>query len=465
MAEEEVEARSESHTMLVDQFGNQHYLSDEIARGGQGAVYRTLDADLAIKLVFGYEDDPKSLENLQRKFMRIRQLPIPKGTPISLPLAILKDAPGYVMRLLNGMVPLAKLQMSGQDKAKLAQEEMPQWLKGCAEDSKTNDFAYELWHYSNTGSTSWRFYALYKTASVLAQLHQAGLVYGDVSLNNVFIGNREGNRSPVWLIDADNLRYEMEHGGATVYTPKLGAPEIVQTDADGHSLDASRPRTDCWAFSVMAFQLLSTMHPFIGRLVLEQEDDSGWDSDEGSKDESAQIDEQAYAGKLPYIDDPNDDSNSGAKILGLPRQIIFNEEVRSIFNEMFGPGRTDPWRRPSMMYLAKAFARAYDTMVCCPKCGMSYFVESVDQCPYCDAKVPLIAKVIGPCGYRYEVESESEEAVPVVLPKRMFEPFSFATSDEEFASIAINWGKQRIEPVRGEVLPDNLTVVFLGGKK
>ncbi|MBR3922648.1 MAG: serine/threonine protein kinase [Kiritimatiellae bacterium] len=451
--------------MFVDQFDNQHFLSDEVARGGQGAVYRTQDADLAIKMVFGYEEDPKALERIRNKFMHIRQLPIPKGTPISLPLAILKDAPGYVMRLLNGMVPLAKLQMSGQDKIKLADEEMPQWLKGCADDPKTNDFAYELWHYSKTGSTSWRFYSLYKTASVLAQLHQSGLVYGDVSLNNVFIGYRESNRAPVWLIDADNLRYEMEHGGSTVYTPKLGAPEIVQTDADGHSLDASRPRTDCWAFAVMAFQLLSTMHPFIGRRVLEQEDDSGWDSDEGSKDESAQIDEQAYAGKLPYIDDPDDDSNSGETILGLPRQIIFNDEVRSLFNETFGPGRTDPWRRPSMIYFAKAFARAHDTMVWCPKCGMSYYIESMDKCPYCDATAPLIAKVIGPYGYRYEVASESDEPVSIVLPRRLFEPFSLASSDEEFAKIAINWNKKRIEPVRGESLPYNLKVDFLGGEK
>lgn len=465
MADEEVESKEQAHTMFIDQFDNQHYLAGELARGGQGAVYRTKDADLAIKMAFGYEEDPKALEKLQLKFMHIRQLPIPKGTPISLPLAILRGAPGYVMRLLNEMVPLAKLQMSGADKTALRDVQMPPWLKACADDPKTNDFAYVLLHYARTGSTSWRFYALYKTASILAQLHQAGLVYGDISLNNVFIGNRDGSRSPVWLIDADNLRFEMERGGSTVYTPKLGAPEIVQTDANGRSLDSSRPRTDCWAFSVMAFQLLSTLHPFIGRRVLEDNDDSGWDSDEGSKNESMQIDEQAYAEKLPYIDDPDDDSNSGAKILGVPRQIIFNEEVQTLFNEVFGPGRTDPWRRPAMMYFARAFARAHDTMICCPECGMSYYFEKMDKCPYCDTKTPLVAKLIGPCGYRYEVQRKSDEQVSVVLPKRLFESFSLASSDEEYASVTINWDKMRIEPLRGETVPDNLNVEFSGGAK
>lgn len=463
MVEEKAGPTEEAHSKFLDQFDNLHYLAGELARGGQGAVYRTLDADLAIKMALGYEQDPGAREKMQKKFMHIRHLPIPKGTPISLPLAILRDAPGYVMRLLNEMVPLSRLQMRGVDKQALSETPMPAWLKALADEPKTNDFAYELLHYAKTGSTSRRFYVLYKTASVLAQLHQAGLVYGDISLNNVFVGSQDEGRSPVWLIDADNLRFEKERGGATVYTPRLGAPEVVQTDANGLACDASRPRTDCWAFAVMAFQLLSMGHPFIGRRVLEAEDDPGWDSDDGAKDESLQIDEQAYAGKLPYIDDPEDDSNSGAKIISVPRQIIFNDEVRMLFNEVFGPGRTQPWRRPAMMFFAKAFARAHDTMVSCPECGMGYYIEKMDKCPYCDARVPLVAKLIGPHGCRYETRKGTDGDVPVVLPRRMFEPFSLATSDEVFARVAINWDRRRIEPLRGESMPGNLEVEFVGG--
>ena len=34
---------------LVDEYGNVHHIADELARGGQGVVYRTKDADLAVK--------------------------------------------------------------------------------------------------------------------------------------------------------------------------------------------------------------------------------------------------------------------------------------------------------------------------------------------------------------------------------------------------------------------------------
>jgi hypothetical protein len=34
---------------LVDEYGNVHQIADELARGGQGVVYRTKDADLAVK--------------------------------------------------------------------------------------------------------------------------------------------------------------------------------------------------------------------------------------------------------------------------------------------------------------------------------------------------------------------------------------------------------------------------------
>jgi hypothetical protein len=34
---------------FADEYGNLHYLADELARGGQGVVFRTKDADLAIK--------------------------------------------------------------------------------------------------------------------------------------------------------------------------------------------------------------------------------------------------------------------------------------------------------------------------------------------------------------------------------------------------------------------------------
>src|SRR5690606_18716580 len=76
----------------------------------------------------------------------------------------------------------------------------------------------------------------------------------------------------VWLIDADNLRFETFRSERGVYTPRFGAPEMVQ------GTDGGRPRTDCHAFAAMAFSMLTSLHPFIGALV-EEGGDGDWDDD------------------------------------------------------------------------------------------------------------------------------------------------------------------------------------------
>ena len=102
------------------------------------------------------------------------------------------------------------------------------------------------------------------------------MVYGDISPNNIFIS--EGiDGSSVWLIDADNIRFEITAGGSVVYTPKYGAPELVQ------GKDGGRPSSDCHAFAVVAFYLLSLIHPFVGKKV-DGTDEGDW-ADEENDDE------------------------------------------------------------------------------------------------------------------------------------------------------------------------------------
>jgi serine/threonine protein kinase len=303
---------------LADEYGNFHYPADELARGGQGVVFRTKDVDLAIKQPLDASGQPDKNANLRDRFQNIRLLPIPSRIPVSLPLAILRDKPGYVMRLLNGMKPFSIFDLDGKTKKKLEERkpELPQWLAGIPD----KDMAFRLFHYADTGSTRRRLFALSKCASILSRLHNAGLVYGDISTNNAFIG--EGSSCGVWLIDADNLRFEPPSGGTSVYTPGYGAPEVVR------GTDCSRPRSDCWAFAVMAFKILALCHPFIGKKVLEPDaDQGGWDAEPVAEGTPADLDEQAYAGYLPFIDDDDDDSNTG--VGGLPRELVPEFHLKS----------------------------------------------------------------------------------------------------------------------------------------
>ena len=431
--------------LLIDEYENRHTIGKELARGGQGFVSRTDDEDLAVKQPLS-SDGGRSMKRL---FQHIRTLPLPKNIPISMPLAILRDKPGYVMKLLNGMKPFSVFSLNGEQRAAMKDEDIPAWLSGIPDKR----FAQNLAYYAQTGSTRRRLYALYKCASILARLHNANIVYGDVSENNVFIG--EGIPCDCWLIDADNMRYELPVGGSAVYTPRLGAPEIVR------GLDASRPRSDCWAFAVMAFQMLTLWHPFIGKKVQEPEGDSGWDAEPSPEGIPADLDEQAYAGYLPFIDDEDDDSNE-LPDGGLPRQLVLTPQLRRLFQETLGAGRLHPHRRPSMSFWALELARAFDLSVVCPNCRMSslYGKES-EVCPYCRTPLPVFA-VARTGRWQMNLVSDGASAFEMPLPHRLFHPFSFESGDSPEYEAAVNLTDRTVAPVRGTApFPSGLSFEFM----
>ncbi len=436
---------------LSDEYGNLHYLADELARGGQGVVFRTKDADLAIKQPLDASGQPDQNAKLRNRFQNIRLLPIPSRIPVSLPLANLRDEPGYVMRLLRGMKPFGIFDLDGRARKELEGRKaaLPQWLAGVPD----KEMALRLFHYSSTGSTRRRLFALSKCASILARLHSAGLVYGDISTNNAFIG--EGSSRDVWLIDADNMRFEMLSGGISVYTPSFGAPEVVR------GTDSARPRSDCWAFAVMAFKTLALCHPFIGKKVLEPDDDEGgWDAEPVSEGAPADLDEQAYAGYLPFVDDENDDSNQG--IGGLPRELVASPGLRLLFQETFGVGRELPHRRPAMGFWGLELAKTFDHSLECPECKMSYFADDHKKCPYCGALHPAFIRARTP---RWDVLIPGS-STEFVLPHRLFHPFSFEHNDDTECEAVLDFAAKTAFPVRGtKVFPEDLTFDFVEAEK
>lgn len=438
--------------IVLDQYGNQLEITDELARGGQGVVFRTSDPDLAIKQPLTANGRPDSSAKLQDSFAKIRCLPIPDRLQISLPVSILDSEPGYVMTLLSDMTPFSHFDINGNVREDLKAEPVPTWLEGM---NRAN--AELFMHYANTGSSKRRHYAMYKCACLLARLHSAGLVYGDVSPNNAFIG--DGVPCDVWLIDADNLRFEATSNAPSVYSPGYGAPEVVR------SIDSSRPYSDIWAFAIMSFQTLALTHPFIGKAVLNPEDDEGgwdsddWDADTNQTEKPTDLDEQAYSGYLPFIDDELDDSNTSMS--GLPRELMMTPFLQKLYQETLGYGREKPWRRSAMLFWAVAFAQAHDTMLVCPSCKMSYF-HSEEECPYCKKQRPRYA-LISTEKWRIVVQG-SDAPYEFALPKRLFEPFSPTSSDDTAYFALIDMDNRSISPVRGTVrFPEDLSITFHEG--
>lgn len=432
----------------VDEFGNVFHLRKELSRGGQGVVFRTKDPDLAIKQPLNPETGEVDLgSNMKRVFRGVRSLPIPKDARVALPLSILRDQPGYVMRLLNGMRPFdSAFYLKGDVKEKMKTEVedsgLPEWLKGAGLDQ-----ALPLLNYSRTGSTKKRLLALAGCAAVLSRLHNNGLVYCDISPNNVFI---DLLTDEVWLIDADNLRFEQRRGGATVFTPRFGSPEVVQGQ------DASREVSDAWSFAVMAFEMLALNHPFIGARVLDPEGaDGGWDCEEAEvTDDFEDLDEKAYAGYFPYIDDEDDDSNA-ADSAGIPRPLVLTPMLRWMFQQTLGFGRTEPHKRTPLSLWAMAMAQAHDHSLVCPKCRMSYF-DSEESCPYCEEPKPDYVTLES--GVWDLVVQEKEFTVP----HRLINPFNLQQfNDETEFRLTIDFANKSVSPARGFADPvDMLKVNF-----
>ncbi|EPL4105803.1 hypothetical protein MWR74_007055, partial [Pseudomonas aeruginosa] len=248
-----------------------------------------------------------------------------------------------------------------------------------------------------------------------------------------------------------NMRLELPSGGVSVYTPGYGAPEVVL------GRDQSRPRTDCWAFAVMTFKLLALCHPFIGKKVLEPEDEEdGWDADPAPNGTATDLNEQAFAGFLPFVDDEDDDSNEG--VGGLPRVLVATEGLRRLFQETFGAGRELPHRRPTMAFWILELARAADQSLDCLECGMSHFADEYAQCPYCGAARPAFIRVKTP---RWEILIPGG-ATEFRLPQRLFHPFSFEYFDNTAYEAMLNFAAKTAVPVRGTLpFPDNLTFEFV----
>ncbi|WP_458377874.1 protein kinase domain-containing protein [Pseudomonas fluorescens] len=405
-----------------DEFHNVHHLAIELGRGAQGQVWRTRDKDVAIKLMLSSElpvTDPQLREAYARKIRRLRSLPIPAGLPLAGPAALLTSVAGYAMNLLEDMQPFQRLLPDAARSAGMCASQVPHWLQDLF--AKDPAAAARLVHYRESGALRRRLAVLGRCAAVLARLHAGGLVYGDLSPGNVFLSVQPGDVH-VWLIDADNLRFVSRHATDACYTPRYGAPEVVQGRA------GSDFSTDSHALATLVFYLLSLQHPFIGDLV----ETSDWAVDDSEEDAEA----QALAGKLPWIDDPLDPRNATRN--GLPRQLVLTPALQWLCQQTFGAGRTEPRRRPASLHWSQALARAQDACVHCTECGMDHFVGAWPACPYCTAPLPAVFSCRawqwpGAPGEQplWTLHHELPEPGEVLdLPARLFQPFTLDTQPQ-----------------------------------
>lgn len=332
---------------VFDERGNRYLLEKRLGEGGQGIVCGTDYENTLVKIC----TKPKSDRAQWMEHIRWLMLQDLSGLNIARPVArIIKPQPGYVMELMDGLESMQVLIEA---------------TEVALQDRKVEE-------YLNQGGVRRRLQLLAKLGRTLADLHGRGMAFGDLSPANVFI-SKDPQYSELWLIDSDNIcvnqrasfdiAEEFAGKAGRLYTPFYGAPEIIRGDAMISSL------TDAWSFAVIAYRLLTALHPFMGDMVMNGE---------------PELEEAALAGTLPWVDHPDDSSNKSS--FGLSRELVLLRPLRELLDRCFNEGRDAPELRPSMAEWAEKLEHCYEWLVDCPECGASYFYQPVDgslACAFC----------------------------------------------------------------------------------
>lgn len=355
--------------VVQDTKGSVYELREELSRGGQGIVYRTQYPQVLIKGFINKDEQARQRWHRHIAWLIHQNL---SDLKLARPLALLAEPRfGYVMELMDGLVPLQGL----LDSFVTAEEE-------ASED------------YLRQGGLRRRIRILSQLARTLNQLHGRGMLYGDLSPNNIFVSD-DPAYAETWLIDCDNISLD-SHSGLTLHTVDFGAPEVVSGEALLSSL------TDCWSFAVIAYQLLTHNHPFKGGAVSEGE---------------PEVEDAALRGEHPWINDSQDDSN--ACFANLPLQLLEHSKLPELFSRCFEAGLINPCERPAMAEWLEALIEVDERIYCCPGCGSTSLLPvdllAVDdaQCFFCeepaDSRLVLFEEFIAlSAGQEGDVESPEE---------------------------------------------------------
>lgn len=353
----------------TDIYGKIHYIKAELKRGGQGVVYKTQDPNILVKIELN--SNGTEMKELNTLYDDIRLLPLPKGINLTLPLAPLKQVSGYVMYMLDDMVPFSKFfSESKRDNIEL---ENNQYLSQFKDNENLHYFVQNMAHYIATGANKVRLEAFFKLACILAQLHANGLVYGDISENNIFIANFEDNVI-IWLIDSDNLNYQKITSKKIFGTPGYYAPELINPDSSKRKGNAFY--SDSYSFSVALFTQLTGTYPFMGRYFEDHLEEFEYEENK---------EEKAFSGTLPWILDEEDESNQADTIP--PADLVISKDIRNLFKRTFSKkGREVRQTRPSMMEWAYFLGKEVDNTIVCSQCHLGYNAIYNKLCPCCENK-------------------------------------------------------------------------------
>jgi serine/threonine protein kinase len=366
--------------------GANYTIEKEIGSGGQGKVFSIKGGKYAFKLI-GKKTSSKALL-LKRKISYLKTRPL-DDLPISLPIEQIEGhGLGYIMEMATDMVSLEEL-------IKI--------------DSNIN---FTSW-WKETGGLKKRIKVLEKIAKTLSILHSRGFVYGDFSLSNIFV-SKDKEYAEIFFIDADNITHESKVGTA-VYTPGYAAPEIIETE-NHRATSGYDTYTDNFSFAIIAYQLLTLNHPFIGNYVNEGE---------------PELEEKANLGEISWVNHSSDNINIASS--GVPSSLTISKKMMVAFQQTFEEGINQKFKRTSAFKWKETLSGALDAIIECNNtlCNQDFFYSKVLQCPFCEEQMnfvgyanirPFVEQMKDEVKNEFSVELKSIKEKGEVLSRKIITP-------------------------------------------
>ena len=224
----------------------------------------------------------------------------------------------------------------------------------------------------------------------LERIHIAGCIFTDLSPNNIMV-SREKNS--IVFIDTDNMRKRSDCFVNVLGTEGYMAPELYMKVDDKTLEKATELRVDrdifentakisadadVFSAAIIAFQLLTLQHPFVGDIV-----------EEGS----AELETRAFKCETEYVlKEGTENTSSQPLIEYFDNCSIITKELKILFARTFINGHDNPYLRPTAREFFEAFARAYDSIIKCQNCGVEMIVECQKtpediHCWFCEDEV------------------------------------------------------------------------------
>ncbi len=463
-------------------------MGQQLGEGGEGHVFVLEEVPkLAVKLIDESRKSPEELRKIRRQIQALLDVrnkdeksegdPMPLRKFLTLPRCLIDDGLGYVMVNAVGFESLSNFLHFPDE-----MEKQEEWL--------------------NTYDLVRRYKAINYIFERLERIHLAGLVFSDLSPNNILVKKEQD--SSVVFIDTDNMRTPDNRFSNILGTPGYMAPELYGEDpkeADavltGREKEALKgylfsPQTDVYSAAVIAFELLTLAHPYKGIKAM-------------GPDSTPEDEQDAEKGKFDYILKLGTDNYCEGNIYIDKFDDITTPEIRELFSRTFVEGKENPLLRPTAKEFNEAFQKASRLIVKCPCCGEEtlYLMESdrarhpafhsVTTCINPDCAKPIEGQYVLSflaCPYKRSASSVllgdeiedmgpfdvvlSQIILPVDKPIRIYANdlglFGNRTSDYRFAQVGLGTDRKTLtftlEKIGLELLEaENIQIVCLDSKK